>query len=237
MPIIQCVTHIVSPSSRAIVKNQDLLPDTPWLDLFRDDFWGTPLTHSGSHKSYRPLCVASFRLNYYFHQLSPCGYHLVNVVLNALVTGLFTHFALVVLRRRLAALLAGLCFAAHPVHTEAVAGVVGRADVGCTLFFLLSLLLYVRYCRGRDQVSLRHRAAGVTSSIGGVTSPIGAGVTSLIGSVAMAGASLLWKEQGVTVIAVCAVFDVFVVCKLSPFHIHHIFTKVSVHGSLKKERV
>ncbi len=47
--------------SRAILKNPDLQSDTPKINLFYNDFWGTPLTHSGSHKSYRPLCVLTFR--------------------------------------------------------------------------------------------------------------------------------------------------------------------------------
>ena len=47
--------------SRAILKNPDLQSDTPLINLFYNDFWGTPLTHSGSHKSYRPLCVLTFR--------------------------------------------------------------------------------------------------------------------------------------------------------------------------------
>lgn len=47
--------------SRAIKTNPDVLPTTPISQLLWDDFWGTPLTHSGSHKSYRPLTVLSFR--------------------------------------------------------------------------------------------------------------------------------------------------------------------------------
>ncbi len=39
----------------------------------------------------------------------------------------------------LAATLAGLLFAAHPIHTEAVAPVVGRSEIGCLLFLLLGL--------------------------------------------------------------------------------------------------
>lgn len=57
--------------SRAILKNQDLQPETPIGNIWYDDFWGTPLRHSGSHKSYRPLVVLTFRLNYAIHQLSP----------------------------------------------------------------------------------------------------------------------------------------------------------------------
>lgn len=38
----------------------------------------------------------------------------------------------------------GLLFAAHPIHCEAVAGLVGRADLVCTLFFLAGLFTYSR---------------------------------------------------------------------------------------------
>ena len=39
-----------------------------------------------SHKSYRPLTVLTFRLNYVLHGLRPVGFHLVNVVLHAAVS-------------------------------------------------------------------------------------------------------------------------------------------------------
>uniref|UniRef100_A0A3B5LJS7 dolichyl-phosphate-mannose--protein mannosyltransferase n=1 Tax=Xiphophorus couchianus TaxID=32473 RepID=A0A3B5LJS7_9TELE len=129
--------------SRAIKTNQDLLPETPWSNIFYDDFWGTLLTHSGSHKSYRPLCTLSFRLNYAVGGLEPWGYHAVNVALHGAVTVLFTSLARLLLGGGPWSLLAGLLFASHPVHTEAVAGVVGRADEGAALFFLLSLLCYL----------------------------------------------------------------------------------------------
>ncbi|XP_064628907.1 protein O-mannosyl-transferase TMTC2-like [Lineus longissimus] len=202
--------------SRAIKKNQDLLPDTPIINVFYDDFWGTPLTHSGSHKSYRPLCVLSFRLNYYLHGLNPMGYHLGNIILHALVTGLFTHLAGIVLRRKLAALFAGLLFAAHPVHTEAVAGIVGRADVGCCLFFLLSLLSYMKYCKFRDK-----------------DRPFAQRWAFLVGTAIFTAASLLTKEQGVTVLAVCAIYDIFIQNKIPPKYIYYIFTKKKYRGLLE----
>ena len=78
--------------SRAIVKNPDLLPSTPIWNLAANDFWGTPLTHSGSHKSYRPLCVLTFRLNYMMGGLEPWGYHLGNVLAHTANTAVFTWF-------------------------------------------------------------------------------------------------------------------------------------------------
>lgn len=42
-----------------------------------------------SHKSYRPLTVLTFRLNYLLHQLEPWGYHATNVLLHAAVCLLY----------------------------------------------------------------------------------------------------------------------------------------------------
>ncbi|KAL6460197.1 hypothetical protein MHYP_G00319560 [Metynnis hypsauchen] len=185
--------------SRAIRTNPDLLPETPWTNILYNDFWGTLLTHSGSHKSFRPLCTLSFRLNYFLGGLDPWGYHLVNVVLHCCVTALFTALCHPLLGGGCWSLLAGLLFASHPIHTEAVAGLVGRADVGAALCFLLSLLSYAHHCRlrpGRSHL-LRWRARAW-----------------LAASLVMAAVAMLWKEQGVTVLAVSAVYDICVVHRL-----------------------
>ncbi|XP_019959202.2 protein O-mannosyl-transferase TMTC2 [Paralichthys olivaceus] len=182
--------------SRAIKTNQDLLPETPWINIFYDDFWGTLLTHSGSHKSYRPLCTLSFRLNHAVGGLEPWGYHLVNVALHGAVTGLFTALARLLLGGGLWSLLAGLLFASHPIHTEAVAGVVGRADEGAALFFLLSLLCYMRHCTLRGHAGPWRLIAWFLCSL------------------ACAACSMLWKELGVTVLAVSALYDVCVFHRL-----------------------
>ncbi|KAM4675119.1 protein O-mannosyl-transferase TMTC2 [Discoglossus pictus] len=180
--------------SRAIKTNQDLLPETPWTHIFFNDFWGTLLTHSGSHKSYRPLCTLSFRLNYSFGDLDPWSYHLVNILLHSAVTGLFTNLCKVLFGGGCWTLIAGFLFASHPIHTEAVAGIVGRADVGAGLFFLLSLLCYMKHCTTRGY------------SISSWCWIFCAGLC--------AACSMLWKEQGVTVLAISAVYDIFVFHKL-----------------------
>lgn len=188
----QTLYSFFSPHSRAIKTNQDLLPETPWINIFYDDFWGTLLTHSGSHKSYRPICTLSFRLNYALGGLDPWGYHLINVVLHGAATALFSSLSKLLLGSGWWSLLAGLLFAAHPIHTEAVAGVVGRADVGAALFFLLALRCYIRHCALRTSGARRESWMW------------------FLGTLACAACSMLWKEQGVTVLAVAAVYDVFV---------------------------
>jgi len=45
----------------AVVNNDDVRSDTPLADILRHDFWGQWISSERSHKSYRPLCVATFR--------------------------------------------------------------------------------------------------------------------------------------------------------------------------------
>ena len=116
---------LVYDDEPAIKWNKDVRPHSSWAQLFLHDFWGNPLTNPFSHKSYRPLCVASFRLNYMLHGLQPMGYHLVNVVLHAVVCFLYVQLCALVFTQVWPALLAGLLFAVHPIHTEAVSGTDG----------------------------------------------------------------------------------------------------------------
>ena len=116
---LQC--GLVFDDDSAIKKNKDLRPELrSWWDLLQHDFWGATLTHKESHKSYRPLTVATFRLNYMLHELQPLGYHLVNVLLHSAVCYLYVLLCGVVFSEVWPALIAGLLFAVHPIHTEAV---------------------------------------------------------------------------------------------------------------------
>ena len=139
-------------SRRAILQNRDVLSTTPWSNLLENDFWGTPLTHNGSHKSYRPLCTATFKLNYLISGFQPWSYHFVNVILHTVATFLFVSLSEIVLKTQLSILLSGLMFALHPIHCEAVAGLVGRADLLSAIFFISSLIAFHRHCKLRDKI-------------------------------------------------------------------------------------
>ncbi|XP_059482286.1 protein O-mannosyl-transferase TMTC2-like isoform X2 [Neocloeon triangulifer] len=163
----------VYDDNRAILSNNDIRPSSPVTNLFINDFWGTPMHHSGSHKSYRPLTILTFRLNYLLGGLKPVGYHATNVLLHALVSALLPLWASTTLHLPpKTTLLAGLLFAVHPVHCEAVAGLVGRAELGATAFLLLALLSFHR----------GHLSATVLFS----------------------GFALLFKEQGLMTLPLCA---------------------------------
>lgn len=88
--------------------------------------------------------MLTYRWNHWISGYSPWSYHLVNVMLHVLVTGLMYQLGKLLLSRT-AAGFASVLFAVHPIHTEAVASVVGRADLLAGVFLLLSVISYVRY--------------------------------------------------------------------------------------------
>nr|XP_048274229.1 protein O-mannosyl-transferase TMTC3 [Myodes glareolus]XP_048274230.1 protein O-mannosyl-transferase TMTC3 [Myodes glareolus] len=171
----------------AILDNKDLHPSTPLKTLFQNDFWGTPMSEERSHKSYRPLTVLTFRLNYLLSELKPMSYHLLNTVFHAVVSVIFLKVCKLFLDKR-SSVIAALLFAVHPIHTEAVTGVVGRAELLSSVFFLAAFLSYTK-------------SKGPDNSI--VWTPIA--LTVLLVAVAT-----LCKEQGITVVGICCVYEVFV---------------------------
>jgi len=114
-------------------------------------------------------------------------------------------------------MVAGLLFASHPIHTEAVAGVVGRADILACLFFLLAFLSYISYCDKRNDGGQSNcweeEGLKTGNGFGKSQARNKRNVTRFFpaaGCLLFTGAAMLSKEQGITVIFVCAVYDVFV---------------------------
>lgn len=151
---------------RAILSNEDVNSKNAFSNLWQNDFWGTPLASTNSHGSYRPLCVLTFRLNYWLFGYRPWGYHLTNVILHTITTGLVLKLGKILLPQN-AARFGSLLFAVHPVHTEAVAGIVGRADVISCIFFILTVLCYIRH-REEESIEtigdLRHHSCKLKRS-------------------------------------------------------------------------
>jgi len=89
---------------------------------------------------YRPITTLSLLLN---HAVAggPFGYHLVNLLLHAANVWLVWKLAARLLQPR-AAWCAAALWAVHPIATEAVDNVVGRADLLAAMAVLAGLLIY-----------------------------------------------------------------------------------------------
>lgn len=97
---------------------------------------------------FRPLTFAALALNWALGGTHPRGYHAFNLLLHALVTVLL-YF---VLREMLEpepqaetlAWVAAILFSVHPIHTDAVASIVGRSELLAAGFLLAAWLFHLR---------------------------------------------------------------------------------------------
>ncbi|MFH1905457.1 MAG: tetratricopeptide repeat protein [bacterium] len=94
---------------------------------------------------YRPIVSLSFLIDYSIWKENPVGYHLTNLLLHILNTILLYRIILYMFKEGKIAFFTALLFLVHPIHTEAVTYISGRADPIVTLFMLSSLLLFITY--------------------------------------------------------------------------------------------
>lgn len=122
-------------------------------------------------------------LNYHFHQLNVFGYHVVNVMIhliNALLVWWLVQLTLftpalenkpIAASKYSLALMAALLFVSHPVQTQAVTYIVQRLASLATMFYFLSLALYV-YARTHGNKLYLFGAAGLSALLGMFTKEI-----------------------------------------------------------------
>ncbi|HWR59466.1 MAG TPA: hypothetical protein VN328_11325, partial [Thermodesulfovibrionales bacterium] len=111
--------------------------------------------------NWHPLTWMSHALDYAIWGVNPLGHHLTSNILHAINT-----FVVVLLVARLweassnglsgssspsglngfiVAATTGLLFGLHPLHVESVAWVSERKDLLCALFFMMSVMMYLKY--------------------------------------------------------------------------------------------
>lgn len=126
-----------------IIQDRDVVHDLGQLwRVVSVEYW-PEIFQSGL---YRPLTLLSFAIDWQLWGGNPLGFHLVNVLLHAAVSAL----VFLLLMRFFpwwSALVGGLVFAIHPVHTEAVANIVGRGEILSALWVLCGVLVYTRAAR------------------------------------------------------------------------------------------
>jgi len=115
-------------------------------ELFGTSYWGS---FAPQDVTYRPLVNLSYALTHAVVGLAPLAYHVGNVALHGLNSVLVLFLAGQLFGRLPPALAAALAFAVHPIHTEAVANVVGRAELMSFGFAVVSLLAFRRGRAGR----------------------------------------------------------------------------------------
>ncbi len=127
---------------------------------------------------YRPLTLVSFTFNFIFGK-GPFSFHVVNTILHAANSALVFFLLVRLFGSRRVAGLSAVLFFFLPIHVEAVASIVGRADLLAFGFSLGSLLLTLERRYISASVLLFCALASKESAIG---------ITPVI-------AFLLWRES------------------------------------------
>jgi protein O-mannosyl-transferase len=120
---------------RWVIAERPFLKHPPSVGaLLREPYW--PAGFGGV--MWRPAVLTSFALDYRLGG-GTAWFHTVNVLWAAIAAALLTLLACR-LADPVTGLVAGLLFAVHPVHVEAVANVVGRADLMAAAGYAAALL-------------------------------------------------------------------------------------------------
>lgn len=135
---------------RALVANNEYIRDVSFIpkmlttDLHYKETGGKGLF-------YRPAQNLSFMCDYAVWGLKPFGFHLTNTLLHIL-NAILVYFLIISLFRRLPqantmAFACSLLFVIHPVHTQAVSYISGRADLLAAFFFLSASAAFIGHMR------------------------------------------------------------------------------------------
>jgi protein O-mannosyl-transferase len=116
---------------------------------------------------YRPLPIASYAIDW--QTGSVAWMHAANLVWHAGASAAVAAFLLRLTDSDRAALLGGVVFAVHPLHVEAVANIVGRAELMAAVFTVLSV--YAALVRGQLWWSIAALALGLLSKETAATAP------------------------------------------------------------------
>jgi len=130
------------------------IPENRHIRLTELDLKGIVEAGFESPSPTRPVANISFALNYYFHRYNVVGYHLTNIFIHIL-TGIFLYYfvkntlSIPLLRSRYhsgrpIAFFASLLWLLHPLQTQSVSYIVQRMNSMAAMFYILSLLLYVK---------------------------------------------------------------------------------------------
>ncbi len=129
--------EFVFDDKSVIVDNQKVTrPD--WIGIWTGPSW-FPLKDDAG---WRPATSTTFAFNWLISGNHAAPWRTCTLLLHGVNSILVMRLAALIGAVEPAPLIAGLLFALHPIHTEVLNPIVGRADVLATLFLLLCCLAY-----------------------------------------------------------------------------------------------
>ena len=115
-------------------------------DLFTSKYFSL-----AQEKTYRPVVTLSYFIDYSLWGLNVTGWHITNIVFHVINAILFYLLILMIIGNLKISLISALLFCAHPIQTEVINIVSFREDLISLLFFILSLIFYVKYSKNNEK--------------------------------------------------------------------------------------
>ncbi|MFK8113242.1 MAG: tetratricopeptide repeat protein [Rubripirellula sp.] len=150
--------------------------------LIQDNGIGALNSGPDNPLSARPLVNFSFAINYFFGQLNPVGYRIVNLVIHWITAVLLWILVAKTLRlpplqERFSAIsgrtgfLSALLWSLHPINSESVIYMTQRTELMMGMFYLMTLLLCLCYWQAESTKSrLGFLLLAMTACVAGVLS-------------------------------------------------------------------
>ena len=133
----------------SVVQNR---PDVKYAGNFFDLFISPYHQNMSKTGLYRPLTMASYAINHYVNSLfapstssgQAVGFHIVNIIIHAVSSFLVFWLVNFLFKKKFLSYAVFLLFLAHPIHTEAVTSIVGRAELLSFLFGVAGICFFIK---------------------------------------------------------------------------------------------
>ncbi len=171
------------------LKAYFIVDDFMWINIVGGKGWQEIpafFTKLSGVRFFRPFIKLAFWFDYSLYGLNQMGYHLTNLILHACNIILAFCLCYILSKKMGIATLAALIFALHPMHTESISYISGRTELIHAVFFLTSLICFIKYIQGKE------KSRGL-----------------YYGSLITFGLSLLTKETAVSLIVVFFLSELF----------------------------
>ncbi len=168
-----------------IVKNPYIRNFQHLKKIFTGNVWSFEGPAASNY--YRPMMSLGYIVCYKIFGLRPYGFHLVSLLLHALVVCLVFILAERLTGDRTCAIVAGAFFALHPVHSESVAWIAAVTDVELTFLYLITFWFFLTLMRPGGRLSGRRLALMVAAFV----------------------LALLSKEQAMTLPVLATIYEYF----------------------------
>jgi len=198
-------------SQRVILADSRIQADIP--DNVHQIWTGDYYNGTGSSALYRPLTTLTYFWNYAVLGNGPNarGYHAVNFALHAFNIALVYLLGLAVFGESWPAFAMAALWALHPILTESVTNIAGRADLLAAFGVLAGLLCYMRSTQGTATLPNAMKADQSGRTPMSAPDPKIRPVRAWAWTAALAAAAavaLFSKESGIVLIAVMVTYDV-----------------------------